>query len=217
MKISNNLKNDSIYVQKKDVVYLKNILSVFFVADEELKKYNKNDFILVEGEDNVKLISSRDEILEFKDFLSMTKSQAEQRMDDAEQLLYIVEKKKSPINEILRYRYMYKSAVDEFIEKEKGTLSFDVPLTLDMLNDYLFYENDGTYYAASTTIPSTYEIGRIDGDVVNTRDVKLQKFVEVEMTTASDITKDDVTSKTYLTKTRDASKKRLYYTINRKK
>ena len=167
MKISKNLKENAVYLQKKDVIYLKHILSVSLVDDNKLKDYDLNDFILVEGEENVKLITSRDEILEFKDFLSMTKDQAEQRMDDAEQLLYIVKKKKSPINEILRYRYMYSSAVDEFLEKEREKLSFSVPLALDMLSDYLFYDNDGTYYAASTTLPSTYEIGRIDGDVVN--------------------------------------------------
>ena len=127
MKISKNLKENAVYLQKKDVIYLKQILSVSFVDDNKLKDYDLNDFILVEGEENVKLITSRDEILEFKDFLSMTKRQAEQRMDDAEQLLYIVKKKKAHINEVLRYRYMYNSAVDEFLEKERGTLSFSVP------------------------------------------------------------------------------------------
>ena len=217
MKISKNLKENAVYLQKKDVIYLKHILSVSLVDDNKLKDYDLNDFILVEGEENVKLITSRDEILEFKDFLSMTRAQAEQRMDDAEQLLYIVKKKKSPINEILRYRYMYSSAVDEFLEKEREKLSFSVPLALDMLSDYLFYDNDGTYYAASTTLPSTYEIGRIDGDVVNTKDFKLKKFVRTEMTTATDLEKDSSIKETYLTKTMDASKKKLYYTINRKK
>ena len=92
MKISKNLKENAVYLQKKDVIYLKHILSVSLVDDNKLKDYDLNDFILVEGEENVKLITSRDEILEFKDFLSMTKDQAEQRMDDAEQLLYIVKK-----------------------------------------------------------------------------------------------------------------------------
>ena len=217
MKISNNLKENTIYLQKKDILYLRNILSVPFVKDNKLEESNSNDFVLVEGEENVKLISSRDEILEFKDFLAMTKHQAEQRMDDAEQLLYIVKKKKAPISEVVRYRYGYESAVAEFLEKERGTLSFDVPLSLDMLSDYLFYDNDETYYAASTTMPSTYEIGRIDGDVVNIRDSKLEKFVRTEMTTATDLEKNSLTEETYLTKTRDASRKKLYYTINRKK
>lgn len=217
MKISKNLKENAVYLQKKDVIYLKHVLSVSFVDDNKLKDYDLNDFILVEGVENVKLITSRDEILEFKDFLSMTKAQAEQRMDDAEQLLYIVRKKKAPINEVLRYRYMYSSAVDEFLEKERGTLSFSVPLTLDMLSNYLFYDNDGTYYVASTTIPSTYEIGRIDGDIVNTNYSKLKEFVRNEMTTVTDLEKDSSIKETYLTKTRDASKKKLYYTINRKK
>lgn len=215
MKISKNLKENAVYLQKKDVIYLKHILSVSFVDDNKLKYYDLNDFILVEGEENVKLITSRDEILEFKDFLSMTKRQAEQRMDDAEQLLYIVKKKKAHINEVLRYRYMYNSAVDEFLEKERGTLSFSVPLALDMLSNYLFYDNDGTYYAASTTIPSTYEVGRIDGKKVDTNDSTLEKFVNVEMTTARDL--ENSSNDSNITRTRNVSKKKLYYTINRKK
>ncbi|MDD6418910.1 MAG: hypothetical protein PUF66_01980 [Clostridium sp.] len=215
MKISKNLKENAVYLQKKDVIYLKHILSVSFVDDNKLKDYDLNDFILVEGEENVKLITSRDEILEFKDFLSMTKRQAEQRMDDAEQLLYIVKKKKAHINEVLRYRYMYSSAVDEFLEKERGTLSFSVPLALDMLSNYLFYDNDGTYYAASTTLPSTYEIGRIDGKKVDTNDSTLEKFVNVEMTTARDL--ENSSNDSNITRTRNVSKKKLYYTINRKK
>ena len=215
MKISKNLKENAVYLQKKDVIYLKQILSVSFVDDNKLKDYDLNDFILVEGVENVKLITSRDEILEFKDFLSMTRAQAEQRMDDAEQLLYIVKKKKSPINEILRYRYMYSSAVDEFLEKERGKLSFSVPLALDMLSNYLFYDNDGTYYAASTTIPSTYEVGRIDGKKVDTNDSTLEKFVNVEMTTARDL--ENSSNDSNITRTRNVSKKKLYYTINRKK
>ncbi len=215
MKISKNLKENAVYLQKKDVIYLKHILSVSFVDDNKLKDYDLNDFILVEGEENVKLITSRDEILEFKDFLSMTKRQAEQRMDDAEQLLYIVKKKKAHINEVLRYRYMYNSAVDEFLEKERGTLSFSVPLALDMLSNYLFYDNDGTYYAASTTIPSTYEVGRIDGKKVDTNDSTLEKFVNVEMTTARDL--ENSSNDSNITRTRNVSKKKLYYTINRKK
>lgn len=215
MKISKNLKENAVYLQKKDVIYLKHILSVSFVDDNKLKDYDLNDFILVEGEENVKLITSRDEILEFKDFLSMTKRQAEQRMDDAEQLLYIVKKKKAHINEVLRYRYMYNSAVDEFLEKERGTLSFSVPLALDMLSNYLFYDNDGTYYAASTTIPSTYEVGRIDGKKVDTNDSILEKFVNVEMTTARDL--ENSSNDSNITRTRNVSKKKLYYTINRKK
>lgn len=215
MKISKNLKENAVYLQKKDVIYLKHILSVSFVDDNKLKDYDLNDFILVEGKENVKLITSRDEILEFKDFLSMTKRQAEQRMDDAEQLLYIVKKKKAHINEVLRYRYMYNSAVDEFLEKERGTLSFSVPLALDMLSNYLFYDNDGTYYAASTTIPSTYEVGRIDGKKVDTNDSTLEKFVNVEMTTARDL--ENSSNDSNITRTRNVSKKKLYYTINRKK
>ena len=215
MKISKNLKENAVYLQKKDVIYLKHILSVSFVDDNKLKDYDLNDFILVEGEENVKLITSRDEILEFKDFLSMTRAQAEQRMDDAEQLLYIVKKKKAHINEVLRYRYMYSSAVDEFLEKERGTLSFSVPLALDMLSNYLFYDNDGTYYAASTTIPSTYEVGRIDGKKVDTNDSTLEKFVNVEMTTARDL--ENSSNDSNITRTRNVSKKKLYYTINRKK
>ena len=212
MKISKNLKENAVYLQKKDIVYLNYTLSVSFVDDNKLKDYDLNDFILVEGEENAKLIASRDEILEFKDFLSMTRAQAEQRMDDAEQLLYIVKKKKAPMNEVLRYRYMYNSAVDEFFEKERGTLSFSVPLALDMLSNYLFYDNDGTYYAASTTIPSTYEIGRIDGEKVDTNDSTLEKFVNVEMTTAKDL--ENASNDSNITRTRNSSKKKLYYTIN---
>ncbi len=217
MKISNNLKEDSIYLQKKDILYLRNVLSVSLVDDDKLEELNSNDFVLVEGKENVRLISSRNEILEFKDFLSMTKRQAEQTMNDAEQLLYIIKKQKASISEVLRYSYSYESAVDEFLEKERGTLSFDVPLSLDMLNDYLFYDNDGTYYVASTTIPSTYEIGKIDGKVIDTSDSKLKKFVNTEMTTATDLEKDYSAEEIYLTKTKDVSRKKLYYTINRKK
>lgn len=217
MKISNNLKEDSIYLQKKDILYLRNVLSVSLVDDDKLEELNSNDFVLIEGKENVRLISSRNEILEFKDFLSMTKRQAEQTMNDAEQLLYIIKKQKASISEVLRYSYSYESAVDEFLEKERGTLSFDVPLSLDMLNDYLFYDNDGTYYVASTTIPSTYEIGKIDGKVIDTSDSKLKKFVNTEMTTAADLEKDYSAEEIYLTKTKDVSRKKLYYTINRKK
>lgn len=217
MKISKNLKENAVYLQKKDIVYLNYTLSVSFVDDNKLKDYDLNDFILVEGEENAKLIASRDEILEFKDFLSMTRAQAEQRMDDAEQLLYIVKKKKAPMNEVLRYRYMYKSAIDEFLEKGRGSLSFDVPLTLDMLNSYLFYETNDTYYTASTTMPSTYEVGRIDGKIVDTYDTVLKDFVRNSMITASDIESKNQNDELYLTKIKSADKKKLYYTINRKK
>ena len=166
MKISNYLKNDSIYLQKKDILYLEKVFNTSFIPKDEEKDYKDNDFILIENKEKVDLIKSRDEILEFKKFLSMTREELEQRMDDAEQLKYIVEKKKAPESEILRYSYEYKSAIDEFLEKGRGSLSFDVPLTLDMLNSYLFYETNDTYYTASTTMPSTYEVGRIDGKIV---------------------------------------------------
>ena len=64
MKITDNLKKDAIYIQKKDVLYLRDMFSLEFVTDELLNEKKINDFILVEGEDNVKIISSRDEILE---------------------------------------------------------------------------------------------------------------------------------------------------------
>lgn len=217
MKISKGLKENSMYLQKKDIVYLDKVFNALFVDKDKMKEHDDNDFILVEGQEKISLIKSRSEILEFKDFLSMTRYQAEERMNDAEQLLYIVKRKKSSASEILRYEYSYKSAITEYLEKERGTLSFDVPLTLDMLNKYLFYNDNGTYYAASTTVPSTYEIGRIDGKVINTRDSKLEKFIDTEMTTAADLEKESLTDKTYLTKTRAVSRKKLYYTINRKK
>lgn len=217
MKISNNLKKDSIYLQKKDIVYLEKVFNTNFVNQEEVKDYKNNDFILIEGKEKVDLIKSRDEILEFKEFLSMTKKQLEQRMDDAEQLKYIVEKKKAPESEILRYRYEYRSSLDEFLEKSRGSLSFDVPLTLDMLNSYLFYETNDTYYTASTTVPSTYEVGRIDGKVVDTYDTVLKDFVRSSMTTANDIENKNTNDNLYLTKIKSVDKKKLYYTINRKK
>ncbi len=217
MKISNNLKNDSIYLQKKDIVYLERVFNTDFVSKEKIKDYKDNDFILIENKEKVDLIKSRDEILEFKKFLSMTRRQLEQRMDDAEQLKYIVEKKKAPESEILRYRYEYESALDEFLEKGRGALSFEVPLTLDMLSSYLFYETNDTYYTASTTIPSTYEVGRIDGKVVDTYDIVLKNFVGSSMTTASDIENKNTNDNLYLTKIKSVDKKKLYYTISRKK
>ena len=105
MKISNNLKNDSIYLQKKDILYLEKVFNTSFIPKDEEKDYKDNDFILIENKEKVDLIKSRDEILEFKKFLSMTREELEQRMDDAEQLKYIVEKKKAPESEILRYSY----------------------------------------------------------------------------------------------------------------
>ena len=48
MKISKNLKENAVYLQKKDVIYLKHILSVSFVDDNKLKDYDLNDFILVD-------------------------------------------------------------------------------------------------------------------------------------------------------------------------
>ena len=187
MKISNNLKNDSIYLQKKDILYLEKVFNTSFIPKDEEKDYKDNDFILIENKEKVDLIKSRDEILEFKKFLCMTREELEQRMDDAEQLKYIVEKKKAPESEILRYSYEYKSAIDEFLEKGRGSLSFDVPLTLDMLNSYLFYDTNDTYYTASTTMPSTYEVGRIDGKIVDTYDTVLKDFVRNSMITATDI------------------------------
>ena len=147
----------------------------------------------------------------------MNKKQLEQRMDDAEQLKYIVEKKKAPESEIIRYRYEYRSSLDEFLEKSRGSLSFDVPLTLDMLNSYLFYETNDTYYTVSTTVPSTYEVGRIDGKVVDTYDTVLKDFVRSSMTTANDIENKNTNDNLYLTKIKSVDKKKLYYTINRKK
>lgn len=217
MKITDNLKKDAIYIQKNDVLYLRDMFSLEFVTDELLNEKKINDFILVEGEDNVKIISSRDEILEFKDFLSFSKKEMEQIMDDAEQLLYIISKSKTNSMEIARYRYAYDSAVLEFLEKERGSLSFEVPLSIDMLNNYLFYDSDGTYYASSTTLENTYQIGRIDGEKIDTRDNQLEKFVKVEMMTASDLTKDYITDKITTTKTKSADCKKLYYTLNRKK
>ncbi len=217
MKISNNLKNDSIYLQKKDILYLEKVFNTSFIPKDEEKDYKDNDFILIENKEKVDLIKSRDEILEFKKFLSMTREELEQRMDDAEQLKYIVEKKKAPESEILRYSYEYKSAIDEFLEKGRGSLSFDVPLTLDMLNSYLFYETNDTYYTASTTMPSTYEVGRIDGKIVDTYDTVLKDFVRNSMITASDIESKNQNDELYLTKIKSADNKKLYYTINRKK
>ena len=217
MKISNNLKDNSIYLQKKDVIYLESVFNTSFFNHEDLSEYNDNDFVLIDGKEKVDLIKSRDEILEFKSFLSMTRRELEQRMDDAEQLKYIVEKKKAPESEILRYRYEYKSALDEFLEKGRGSLSFDVPLTLDMLNNYLFYKTNDTYYTASTTMPSTYEVGRIDGKIVDTYDTVLKDFVRNSMITASDIESKNENDELYLTKIKSADKKKLYYTINRKK
>ncbi len=217
MKITDNLKKDAIYIQKNDVLYLRDMFSLEFVTDELLNEKKINDFILVEGEDNVKIISSRDEILEFKDFLSFSKKEMEQIMDDAEQLLYIISKSKTNSMEIARYCYAYDSAVLEFLEKERGSLSFEVPLSIDMLNNYLFYDSDGTYYASSTTLENTYQIGRIDGEKIDTRDNQLEKFVKVEMMTASDLTKDYITDKITTTKTKSADCKKLYYTLNRKK
>ncbi len=217
MKITDSLKSDAIYIQKKDVLYLRDMFSLEFVTDELLNEKKIKDFILVEGEDNVKLISSRDEILEFKDFLSFSKKEIEQRMYDAEQLLYIVSKSKTNSMEIAKYRYAHDSAVLEFLEKERGSLSFEVPLSIDMLNNYLFYDSDGTYYASSTTLKNTYQIGRIDGEKIDTRNNQLEKFVKVEMMTASDLTKDYITDKITTTKTKSADCKKLYYTLNRKK
>ena len=217
MKITDNLKKDAIYIQKNDVLYLRDMFSLEFVTDELLNEKKINDFILVEGEDNVKIITSRDEILEFKDFLSFSKKEMEQIMDDAEQLLYIISKSKTNSMEIARYCYAYDSAVLEFLEKERGSLSFEVPLSIDMLNNYLFYDSDGTYYASSTTLENTYQIGRIDGEKIDTRDNQLEKFVKVEMMTASDLTKDYITDKITTTKTKSADCKKLYYTLNRKK
>ena len=37
MKISKNLKENAVYLQKKDVIYLKHILSVSFVDDNKIK------------------------------------------------------------------------------------------------------------------------------------------------------------------------------------
>ena len=53
MKITDNLKKDAIYIQKKDVLYLRDMFSLEFVTDELLNEKKINDFILVEGEDNV--------------------------------------------------------------------------------------------------------------------------------------------------------------------
>lgn len=217
MKISNNLKRNSIYLQKRDILYLNELLSTTIIDRESLEEYKPNDFILIEKGDITKLVESRDEILEFKDFLSMTLKEAEQRMDDAEQLLYIVKRKGNNPSEILRYSYAYSSAINEFIEKGRGTLSFAVPLTFDMLNDYLFYDSDGTYYASSTTMPHTYQIGKIDGEVINLRDNNLEKFIRSEMTTARDLDVNSSNDKAYLTKIRSNDQKKLYYTINRKK
>ena len=210
------MKKNSIYLQKRDILYLKSVFSTDFVDEEELKKYSLNDFVLIEGADNIKLISSRDEILEFKDFLSMTKNQISQRLDDAEQLLYIVSKKRKSATDILKYNYIYSSAVSEFLEKERNSLSFNVPLTLDMLNSYLFYNANEDYYAGSTTFPHTYEVGRIDGKNLDVYDPKLQKFVAISIAKANNLEKNSKDD-TCLTRTESADEKKLYYTINRKK
>lgn len=217
MKISNKQKNDSIYLQKKDIIYLEKILNKGIVPVEQLKKYNNKDFILVEGKEKVQLINTREEILEFRDFLAMTRKQAEQRMDDAEQFKYITERYSSSSKSILRANYEYESAVDEYLEKGRGILSFDVPLTLDMLNDYLFYRKNDTYYAASTQVESTYQIGRNDGKIINYFDPAFTDFAESMIQTTSEMKKKDENTATYYAKMKSADKKKLYYTINRKK
>jgi len=66
-------------------------------------------------------------------------------------------------------------------------------------------------------MPSTYEVGRIDGKIVDTYDTVLKDFVRNSMITASDIESKNQNDELYLTKIKSADKKKLYYTINRKK
>ena len=101
-----------------------------------------------------------------------------------------------------------------------GTLSFPLPLSIDMLKDYLLFSSDGTYYASSTTVPDTFMIGRNDDKMLDYYDRKLVSFAkEKESDMINYVNNHDESleaEKVEIKKLRTNDYKRLYYTIRKK-
>ena len=84
MKITNNLDGKAMYLQVRDVKYLREIFNFNFPNVKEIEKKKDTDFIFIDDETLTSRVKDQDEILEVSDFLKMNFSEFEQYLDDAE-------------------------------------------------------------------------------------------------------------------------------------
>lgn len=218
MKITNGLEEKSIYLQGRDVKYLKDNYKMQF--SQESACQNDDAFILINDEKLVKAIKEKGEILELKTFLEMSRKEAFRFLEDSEQEYEINRRRKIKEETLKKYKYIYDSAVIAYSEKMNGTLSFSLPLSIDRLKDYLLFSSDGTYYASSTTVPGTFMIGRNDDKMLDYYDRKLVSFAkEKESDMINYVNNHDESleaGKVEIKKLRTNDYKRLYYTIRKK-
>ena len=111
MKITNNLDGKAMYLQVRDVKYLREIFNFNFPNVKEIEKKKDTDFIFIDDETLTSRVKDQDEILEVSDFLKMNFSEFEQYLDDAEQIYAISKKMKAPYSKIQKNKYAYKSAM----------------------------------------------------------------------------------------------------------
>lgn len=218
MKITNGLEEKSIYLQGRDVKYLKDNYKMQFPQESACQ--NDDAFILINDEKLVKAIKEKGEILELKTFLEMSRKEAFRFLEDSEQEYEINRRRKIKEETLKKYKYIYGSAIIAYSEKMNGTLSFPLPLSIDMLKDYLLFSSDGTYYASSTTVPDTFMIGRNDDKMLDYYDRKLVSFAkEKESDMINYVNNHDESleaEKVEIKKLRTNDYKRLYYTIRKK-
>lgn len=216
MKITNGLEEKSIYLQGRDIKYLQDNYKMQF--SQELACQNDDDFILISDEKLVEKIKEKGEILELKTFLEMSKKEAFQFLEDSEQEYEINRRRRIKEETLKKYKYIYGSAIIAYTEKMNGTLSFPLPLSMDMLKDY--FSSDDTYYASSTTVPGTFMIGRNDDEMLDCYDRKLTSFAKERESDMIDYVNSHVESledeKVEIKKLRTNDCKRLYYTIRKK-
>ncbi len=216
MKITNNLDGKAMYLQVRDVKYLREIFNFNFPNVKEIEKKKDTDFIFIDDETLTSRVKDHDEILEVSDFLKMNFSEFEQYLDDAEQIYAISKKMKAPYSKIQKNKYAYKSAMLSWVENSKNTLSFDLPMTINMLDEDLYYKSNGEYYVASTPLPDTYMMGRIDNEKLDNGDGEFSQFVNKELADILGYNYDDLGENVTIKKTKENGEKRLYYTIRKK-
>ncbi len=216
MKITNNLDGKSMYLQVRDIKYLKNTFNFNFPDEREILKEDDNNFIFIDDKKLTEKVKEKDEILEVSTFLKMNFKEIEQYLDDAEQVYAISKRIRASYSELQRSKYAYKSAVFALLEKTRNTLSFDLPIAIDMLDENLYYGNNGEYYASSTSLTDTYMIGRTDNNAIDNADYNLPKFINRELANILVYNQTELGENVSLVKTKGNGEKRLYYTIRRK-
>ncbi len=216
MKITNNLNGKAMYLQVRDVKYLRDIFNFNFPDEEVIEGKKDNDFIFIDDEMLTSKVKERYEILEVSDFLKMSFTDVEQYLDDAEQIYAISKKRKTPYSKLQKNKYAYESATMALIEKMRDTLTFDLPVAIDMLDEDLYYKSNGKYYTSSTPFSDTYMAGRVDGEKLNKGDYEFLSFVNMELANILGYNNNDLEDGVSVIKSKENGEKKLYYTIRKK-